>query len=133
MASPPAGTAGAAPGAPLAQRGHTAIAARAVERLVGQIVAESAEISGTAPRFLGVDVGEPGPHQDADVRVRLHGQHALSVAVRCSVPYPQPVRQAADTLRSRLADRMRVLTGMTVQRVDVMVTALHGPERRTVE
>lgn len=104
--------------------GRTTIAPNAVERIATKVVADFATTGGTANQMLGITLSGAGKHQDADVAVRLHGQRAVSLSVWCSVPYPFDVRQATDTLRAELVDRVGALTGMRVQRVDITVTAL---------
>lgn len=104
--------------------GRTTIAPNAVERIATRVVADFAKAGGTANRMLGIPLNKAGESRDADVEARLHGQQAVSLAVRCSVPYPFDVRQATDTLRAELVDRVGALTGMRVQRVDITVTTL---------
>lgn len=110
--------------APAAERGRTTVSAQAVERIVGRLVSECPEVSGIARRVLGLHVG-PG-RGDAGVAVRLHGTTAVSLAVRCSVPYPRPVARSAEALRTLLMARVSKLTGLRVQRVDITVTELPG-------
>jgi uncharacterized alkaline shock family protein YloU len=111
-------------GAPAAERGRTVVSPQAVERIVGRLVTECPEVSGLARRVLGVHVGPA--REDAGVAVRLHGTTAVSLAVRCSVPYPRPVARSAEALRTLLIARVTELTGLRVQRVDVTVAELPG-------
>jgi uncharacterized alkaline shock family protein YloU len=96
----------------------------ALERIATKVVADSAGVGGTARRLLGISVGQASTERDADVAARLRGASAVSLAVRCSVPYPTPVAPAVSTLRGELAERIGELTGLSVQRVDVTVTSL---------
>lgn len=109
---------------PAAERGRTVVSAQAVERIVGRVVTECSDVSGIGRRVLGLPVG-PG-REDAGVAVRLHGTTAVSLAVRCSVPYPRPVARSAEALRTLLIARVTELTGLRVQRVDITVTELPG-------
>lgn len=111
--------------------GRTTISEQAVERIATRLVAECADVGGTARRVLGVTVGAAA-ERDATVAARLHGGTEVSLAVRCSVPYPTPVRRATDTLRELLLRQVSELTGLTVQRVDIAVTELttDAPGRR---
>jgi uncharacterized alkaline shock family protein YloU len=116
-----------------AERGRTTVSRQAVERIAARIVAECPEVEGTARRVLGVNAG--GQRGDAAVAARLHGATAVSLAVRCSVPYPRPVARSAEALRELLIARVRELTGLRVQRVDITVAELSSGanRRRTVE
>jgi uncharacterized alkaline shock family protein YloU len=113
------------------ERGRTTVSRQAVERIAVRIVAECPEVEGTARRVLGVNAG--GNRGDATVAARLHGASAVSLAVRCSVPYPRPVARSAEALRELLTARVAELTGLRVQRVDINVTELPaGTSRRRV-
>lgn len=103
--------------------GRTTVSERAVERIAARLVAECPDVGGTARRVLGVTVGA-AVERDATVTARLHGTTEVSLAVRCSVPYPNPVRRATDTLRQLLLRQVPELTGLAVQRVDIDVTQL---------
>jgi uncharacterized alkaline shock family protein YloU len=96
----------------------------AVERIATKVVADSAGVGGTARRLLGIAVGQASAERDAEVAARLRGVSAVSLQVRCSVPYPTPVAQAVETLRGELSERIGELTGLSLQRVDVTVTSL---------
>ncbi len=127
-AGPPQGTAGAGPRhadrPEPAERGSTTVAELAVERIATKVVADSAGVGGTARRLLGIAVGQASAERDAEVAARLRGVSAVSLQVRCSVPYPTPVAQAVETLRGELSERIGELTGLSLQRVDVTVTSL---------
>jgi uncharacterized alkaline shock family protein YloU len=105
-----------------AERGHTTVSSQAVEHIVARLTAECPAVGGTARRVLGVNAG--GNPDDEVVAVRLHGSTAVSLAVRCSVPYPQPVASSTEALRELLMTRVRELTGLRVQRVDITVAEL---------
>jgi uncharacterized alkaline shock family protein YloU len=107
-----------------AERGATTVAELAVERIATKVVADSAGVGGTARRLLGIAVGQASADRDAEVAARLRGASAVSLSVRCSVPYPTPVAEAVATLRGELSERIDELTGLSLQRVDVTVTSL---------
>jgi uncharacterized alkaline shock family protein YloU len=107
----------------VSQRGRTTVSRRAVERIAARLIDECPEAGGTARRILGVSAGQPD-RCSADVTARLHGATAVSLAVRCSVPYPRPVARAAAAVRELLTARLAELTGLTVQRIDITVTEL---------
>lgn len=115
-----------------AERGRTIVSRQAVERIAARLVAECPDAGGTARRVLGMGIGDG--RGDAEVAARLHGTAAVSLAVRCSIPYPRPVARAAETLRDLLMAQVKELTGLTVQRVDIIVTELPAQmTRRRVE
>lgn len=108
-----------------AERGRTTITRKAVERITARLVDQCPDVEGSTRR-------RPGLPGDAGVAARLHGTRAVSLAVRCTVPYPRPVRQSAEALRQLLVTRVEEMTGMRVQRVDVTVTALPSAAGRRV-
>jgi uncharacterized alkaline shock family protein YloU len=108
-----------------AERGATTIAEPAIERITTRIIAESSTgVGGTARRLLGVSVGQASAEREADVTARLRGASAVSLQVRCSVPYPTPVAEAITAMRAELSEKLGALTGLAVQRIDVTVTSL---------
>lgn len=115
------------------ERGRTTIATRVVERIAGRVIAECAEVGGTSSRVLGISLGPARHSGDAEVTAQLHGQRAVSLTVRCSVPYPVSVRQATNLVRKQLTTRVGEFTGMTVGRVDITVTALTTTVGRRVQ
>jgi uncharacterized alkaline shock family protein YloU len=125
----------AVPGQPLAvidrptsvadarERGRTTVSGHAVERIAARLTADSPGVGGPPRRAAG------GPDRTAGtgvaaVAARLHGTTAVSLAVRCSVPYPHPVARSTEALRELLMTRVLELTGLRVQRVDINVTDL---------
>ncbi|HWC83172.1 MAG TPA: Asp23/Gls24 family envelope stress response protein [Pseudonocardiaceae bacterium] len=116
-----------------AERGQTTIATRVVERIAARVVGECQDVGGAGSSLLGISLSSARQDGDAEVSARLHGQRAVSLTVRCSVPYPRSVRQATTQLRERLTDRVGELTGMTVRRVDITVTALTTTVGRRVQ
>jgi uncharacterized alkaline shock family protein YloU len=108
-----------------AERGRTVISRQAVEHITARLTADCPEVGGTTRRMLGVRERQG----DALVAARLHGSTAVSLAVRCSVPYPHPVARSAEALRELLFTRVSELTGLRVQRVDVAVAELSSSPR----
>lgn len=106
------------------ERGRTTISEQAVENIATRLIAESEHMGGTARSVLGVTLGAENHGREARVHARVHGETATSLTVRCSIPYPTPVRQATDAVRTDLMRRIEELTGLTVQHVDITVTAL---------
>lgn len=104
------------------ERGRTTVSALAVEQIAGRLAAQCPDVGGTSRRVLGVAAGER--RREAVVTARLHGTAAVSLAVRCSVPYPRAAARAAQALRDLLTVRVGELTGLRVQRVDIIVTEL---------
>lgn len=107
-----------------AECGRTTISEQAVEHIATRLIAESEHMGGTARSVLGVTLGDEHHGRDARVHARVHGETATSLTVRCSIPYPTPVRQTTDAVRTHLMRRVEELTGLTVQHVDITVTAL---------
>jgi uncharacterized alkaline shock family protein YloU len=118
-------TTGAPPAGPVpdaAERGRTTVSRQAVERIAARLTANCPDV-GEAPGHVARGRGRE-PRPGTAVAVRLHGTTAVSLAVRCSVSYPRPVERSAEALRQLLVDRVRELTGLRVQRVDINVTGL---------
>jgi uncharacterized alkaline shock family protein YloU len=129
-AAPGAGVAAGDPG----ERGATTIADRVIERIAAQVVSEVDAAGGSARRVLGVAVGSAGLSQSAQVTAIISGKSA-SLTVQLSVAYPASISGTARQARQQLADRLQDLTGYTVSRVDVTVTAVHAsvkPTRRVL-
>lgn len=105
-----------------AERGRTTVSRQAVEHI-------AARLTDGRPDAGGVPGRAAGAHGDATVAARLHGVTAVSLAVRCRVPYPRPVARSAEALRELLMTRVLELTGLRVQRVDIRVTDLPGADQ----
>ncbi|ACU36729.1 Asp23/Gls24 family envelope stress response protein [Actinosynnema mirum] len=120
----------AAPGTPAdpGERGRLTVGDAAVERIAAHAATEVDGVGGSAYRLLGVAVGPEQAGADVRVGATVTGD-AVALDVRLSVVYPMPVRRTADRVRAHLALRIRDLTGLTVTRVDVTVTALHHAAR----
>lgn len=96
-----------------AERGRTVVAERAVRRIAERAAAE-ADLAGRRARVT---------HGTATV----HGRRAdVSVGVR--LPYPAVLGQDGERVRTRLADRVAELSGLTVRAATVRVQSL-SPDR----
>ena len=105
-----------------AARGTTTVSERAVQRIATQLVVEMDGVGGAARRLLGVTVAdEDAPKVSATVR-----QEHVTLDVALSVPYPASVARTTEAAREQLVRDVGQLTGLTVDRVDITVTALRG-------
>ncbi|MDQ7810834.1 Asp23/Gls24 family envelope stress response protein [Amycolatopsis sp. A133] len=104
------------------ERGRTTIAGRTVERIAARAVTDLDDVGGAATRVLGLAVGRGNT---AEVSATVSGGTAV-LDVRLSLAYPTPVGPATESARQHLMDRVRELTGLTVSRVNITVTALRG-------
>ncbi|WP_194818455.1 Asp23/Gls24 family envelope stress response protein [Nocardia sp. XZ_19_385] len=94
--------------------GTTTIGERAVRRIAERA---AAEVAGVEPRV--------------QVDAQVVGAGA-TLYVRLPIRYPLPVGRVADECRAHLIARTEELTGLTVPRVDIEVSAMvpAPPERR---
>ncbi|KNC19848.1 hypothetical protein AC792_04235 [Arthrobacter sp. RIT-PI-e] len=103
-------------------RGSLTISEKAIEKIAGQVAAETPGIHGSSGGFLGI-----GSHADEDARPRvsaqLHGRTA-SLQVRAGVRYPTPLRSTTERLRERISSRLDELCGIDVRQVDIEITSL---------
>lgn len=116
------------------ERGTTTVADRVIERIATQAVSEVDAAGGSARRMFGVALGSSGLSQSAQVTAVISGKSA-SLTVQLSVAYPASIAQTARQTRDQLTTRIEDLTGYTVSRVDVTVTAVHtsvAPARRVL-
>ncbi|MET8403586.1 Asp23/Gls24 family envelope stress response protein [Streptomyces sp900116325] len=114
-----------------AQRGITTISDRTVERIAARVLTEVENIGGAAGRLLGIAL--PGEHSEGSARVavKVSGDSVAALDVHLSVAYPQSVAHTTEDARARLVRRVADLTGLTVTRVDITVTALRAPDSPT--
>ncbi|SEF38437.1 Uncharacterized conserved protein YloU, alkaline shock protein (Asp23) family [Amycolatopsis pretoriensis] len=112
------------------ERGALTIGGTAVERIAATAVTEVDGVGGSASRVLGVSVGSEDLDRSAKVTATVAGDTA-SLTVRLSIGYPRSVRQTTDAVREHLISRVRELTGLAVERVDITVTALHTAQADT--
>ncbi|GAA5114870.1 Asp23/Gls24 family envelope stress response protein [Pseudonocardia adelaidensis] len=117
----------AAPGIrPFDERGRTTIDRHVIEAIAARIAGEERGVGGAARHVLGVAVpGEPAA-QAPRVEAIVAGE-VVSLRIRLSVSYPDPVHEVTDRIRRRLVERVWELTGKRVGVVDVIVAALHRP------
>ncbi len=111
-------------------RGGLTVAAGAVERIAARAITELDGIGGAASRVLGIAVGGEDLDQGAKVSANVTATTA-ALDVRLSVKYPLSVRATTKTAREHLLHRVGELSGLTVTRVDITVTALHSAETET--
>jgi uncharacterized alkaline shock family protein YloU len=118
--------------APAADRGELTIAEQVVQRLAAHAVLEVDDVGGAAGRVLGVSLGGEDLDHSAKVNARV-ADGTVTLDVRLSVVYPASVARTTQRAREHLVRRVEELTGLTVTRVDLTVTALHtatSPNRR---
>ncbi|WAP52107.1 Asp23/Gls24 family envelope stress response protein [Arthrobacter sp. ATA002] len=104
------------------ERGATVLSRKVLEKIAGQVVKDETFAGGSSGGFLGI-----GARGDLSARPRTEVELAGNVAslkVQVGLPYPVPLRQAADALRGRMSDRITELTGVEVRQVDVTVSWL---------
>jgi len=111
-------------------RGGLTVAGGAVERIAARAITELDGIGGAASRVLGIAVGGEDLGQGAKVSANVTGS-TTTLDVRLSVTYPLSVRATTETAREHLIRRVGELSGLTVTRVDITVTALHSAEAET--
>jgi uncharacterized alkaline shock family protein YloU len=110
---------------PATERGVTTVAARTVERIAAHTLSEVDNVGGAERRMLGIAVSSADPDGDATVSAVVNDL-SVALTVRLSVTYPASVRATARAARAHLMARVAELTGLTVSRVDITVTALPG-------
>src|SRR3569833_1603841 len=115
---------------PAEDRGRLVVAERAVERIAAHTAREVDDVGGAAARVLGVAVGLEDGDRSVKVTADVDGD-SVRLAARLSIAYPASVTQATERARAHLRDRGGELTGLSVERVDITVTALHAPVRAT--
>jgi uncharacterized alkaline shock family protein YloU len=91
-------------------RGATTLDPRAVKKIAAHAVGE-------------VD----GVGEDAKVSARVDGETA-TLDVQLAVSYPASVARTTEAVRAHLMRRTQELTGLSVPRVDIVVSALKTPE-----
>ncbi|MFD5245700.1 Asp23/Gls24 family envelope stress response protein [Amycolatopsis sp. NPDC058340] len=111
-------------------RGGLTVADGAVERIAARAITELEGVGGAASRVLGIAVGGEDLDQGAKVSAHVTGS-TTTLDVRLSVKYPLSVRATTETVREHLIRRVGGLSGLTVTRVDITVTALHSAETET--
>jgi uncharacterized alkaline shock family protein YloU len=107
--------------------GRTTLANRTVERTATQAITEIADVGGTAHWMLGDTLAGPAEERSAQVSATVDDTTA-SLHVRLSIAYPASVARTTQQIRSHLTQRLHELTGLTVTRVDITVTALYSTQ-----
>ncbi len=111
--------------------GKITIADKVVAKIAAQAAGENPDAGAAAARLLGVALPGAGhlglrasdldalPKTSADVDGSL-----VVLSMELSVRWPAAVREVTDQVRSHIRDRVRDLTGLTVQEVRIVVAAL---------
>ncbi|KNC18871.1 hypothetical protein AC792_09675 [Arthrobacter sp. RIT-PI-e] len=98
------------------------IAEKAIEKIAGQVAAETPGVHGSSGGFLGI-----GSRADEDARpkvtAQLHGR-TVSLQVKAGVRYPAPLRSTTEKLRESIRARVGELCGIDVRQVDIEITSL---------
>lgn len=105
-------------------RGSLTIEEVAVERIAAHAALEVDGIGGSALSVLGVTVGAEEAERDVRVDARITGA-VVALDVRLSITYPAPVGSTTESARAHLTRRVHDMTGLSVSKVDITVTALH--------
>lgn len=111
---------------PVDERGRTTIDRQVIEAIAARIAGEERGVGGAARHVLGVTVTGEHASQAPRVEATVAGE-VVSLRIRLSVTYPDPVQEVTDRVRRRLVERVWELTGKRVGMVDVIVAALHRP------
>lgn len=114
---------GARDGTDAADRGQTRIDPAVVEKVAVQAVREIDNATGSPRRVLGVNLGSPD--DDTGAKVTAHVDDDIAVVdVTMTVIYPASVRQVTRQTRQHLRERVKELTGIDVQEVDITVAGM---------
>ncbi|RJQ77732.1 Asp23/Gls24 family envelope stress response protein [Pseudonocardiaceae bacterium YIM PH 21723] len=73
---------------------------------------------------------EIGVEADRQVDAQIRGQRVL-LSARLAIAYPRSVAATTSQVREYLTERVGALTGLSVQRVDVLVTRLVAATEQT--
>jgi uncharacterized alkaline shock family protein YloU len=111
---------------PVDERGRTTVGHQVIEAIAARAAGEERGVGGAARRVFGVAVTGEDAEQAPRVEATVAGE-TVSLRIRLSVTYPEPVREVTDRVRRRLVERVGELTGKRVGMVDVVVAALHRP------
>jgi uncharacterized alkaline shock family protein YloU len=96
------------------------IAHRVVEKIASRAASEIGSAGGQRRGLLG-SRHDMAARPKVDVNLTSAG---ATIAARIGLPFPASIRQTAADVRSQIADHVTRLTGITVRRVDVVVTWL---------
>ena len=111
---------------PVDERGRTTIDRQVIEAVAARIAGDERGVGGAARHVLGLAVIGERASQSPRVEATVAGE-VVSLRIRLSVTYPDPVHEVTDRIRRRLVERVWELTGKHVGMVDVIVAALHRP------
>ncbi|WP_224387705.1 Asp23/Gls24 family envelope stress response protein [Pseudonocardia sp. ICBG1293] len=119
------GTGPGAAGTAAEDRGRVDVADQVVQKIALGALEETEGVGGTAGtvgRMLGRADSAGHPRVEATVSGR-----STRIDARISVAYPSPVAAVCDRARAHVVRQVEALTGLSVARVDVVVTALTVP------
>ncbi len=111
------------------QRGSTVLADQVVARMAAAAASEVAHVGGSRRRLLGMPAGREETDRPPEVHARVHGSVA-TITMRLSVAYPASVATVTDAVRAQVIDRLAALAGITVNTVEITVTALLAPQNQ---
>ena len=121
--------------------GQIVVADRVVRRIASRAAGEVDGVGSAAARLLGIPLTAPGLDRLGrrtddltalpTVVAHVDGRRVF-LTVTVGVAYPRPLRDTAQQIRNRVAERLTELTGLEVAQVDVHVTALVVPSEAPV-
>jgi uncharacterized alkaline shock family protein YloU len=114
---------GPAQGPALAGRGTLTVPSSVVAKIAAQAAWELDAVGAASGGVLGLGARrdfERRPTADA----RIYGRAAV-IELDLGVAYPTPLRRTADRIRTHVTARVRDLTGLDVEQVDVKISWLH--------
>jgi uncharacterized alkaline shock family protein YloU len=106
-----------------ASRGETHIDPKVVERVAAEAVREIDNATGSPRRVLGITLGSTEIDTGAKISAQVDDDTAL-VEVTMTVIYPASVQQVTRQTRQHLRDRVKELTGISVQEVNITVAGM---------
>lgn len=111
-------------GADARSRGTLTLSDGVVEKIASQVVAEVSDTYGTSRGLLGWR-DRVGSTVRPSVDVDLHADF-VDLSISVGLLFPVSLRTASETIRDRVRQRVGVLTGVPVRRVDVRITGLRA-------
>ena len=104
-------------------RGVTTISPNVVEKIATRAAQEDPSVIGVEQsgirQLIPIGGGQPEPRAEAEVQ-----REQATVELTIRVSYPEPVRQVAERVRRRVADRVEELTGLSVAQVNITIPEL---------
>ncbi|MBA3266107.1 MAG: Asp23/Gls24 family envelope stress response protein [Nocardioidaceae bacterium] len=106
-------------------RGQTYIDPKVVEKVAAEAVREIDNATGSPRRVLGITLGSADEDTGARVSAQVDDDTAI-VEVTMTVIYPASVQNVTRQTRSHVRDRVKELTGISVQEVDITVSGMRA-------